>query len=68
MLFWEHKGILSSAKMEICIPNKCLPQDNKLKQRIVGLGGLGVTCSPQDPRFAGLNLTEVDGFFGTKKS
>ena len=27
------------------------------------LGGLGVTCSPQDPRFAGSNPTEVDGFF-----
>ena len=29
----------------------------------VGLGGLGVTCSPRDPRFAGSNPTEVDGFF-----
>ena len=27
------------------------------------LGGLGVTCSPRDPRFAGSNPTEVDGFF-----
>ena len=25
----------------------------------VDLGGLGVTCSPQDPRFAGSNPTEV---------
>ena len=30
---------------------------------IVGLGGLGVTCSPRDPRFAGSNPAEVDGFF-----
>ena len=30
---------------------------------LVGLGGLGVTCLPQDPRFAGSNLTEVDEFF-----
>ena len=30
---------------------------------LVGLGGLGVTCSPRDPRFAGPNLAEVDGFF-----
>ena len=30
---------------------------------IVGLGGLGVTCSPQNPRFAGSNPAEVDGFF-----
>ena len=29
---------------------------------IVGLGGLGVTCSPRDPGFAGSNLAEVDGF------
>ena len=27
---------------------------------IVGLGGLGVTCSPRDPRFAGSNPAEVD--------
>ena len=30
---------------------------------LVGLGGLRVTCSPRDPRFAGSNPTEVDGFF-----
>ena len=30
--------------------------------RLVGLGGLGVTCSPRDPRFAGSNTAEVDGF------
>ena len=30
---------------------------------IVGLGGLGVTCSPRDPRFSGSNQAEVDGFF-----
>ena len=29
----------------------------------VGLGGLGVTCSPRDPRFAGSNPAKVDGFF-----
>ena len=33
----------------------------------VGLGGLGVTCSPRDPRFAGSNPTEVDGFFQNVK-
>ena len=27
------------------------------------LVGLGVTCSPRDPRFAGSNLAEVDAFF-----
>ena len=35
----------------------------------VGLGGLGVMCSPRDPRFAGSNAAEVDGFFqGVKMS
>ena len=29
----------------------------------VGLGGLRVTCSPRDPRFAGSIPAEVDGFF-----
>ena len=29
----------------------------------VGLGGLGVTCSPRDTRFVGSNPAEVDGFF-----
>ena len=27
---------------------------------IVGLGGLGVMCSPRDPRFAGSNPADVD--------
>ena len=30
---------------------------------MVGLGGVGVPCSTRDPRFAGSNPTEVDGFF-----
>ena len=30
---------------------------------LVGLGGLGVTCSLRDPRFAGLNPAHVDGLF-----
>ena len=29
----------------------------------VGLSGLGVTCSLRDPKFAGSNSAEVDGFF-----
>ena len=29
----------------------------------VGHGGLGITCSPRDPRSAGSNPSEVDGFF-----
>ena len=27
------------------------------------LGGLGVTCLPRDPRFAGSNPADVDGLF-----
>ena len=34
----------------------------------VDLGGLGVTCSPRDPRFAGSNPTEVYGFFSVRKN
>ena len=34
----------------------------------VGLGGLGVTCSPRDPRFASSNPAEVDGFFSGRKN
>ena len=34
----------------------------------VDLGGLGVTCLPRDPRFAGLNPAEVDGFFSEHKN
>ena len=30
---------------------------------IFGLGGLGITCSPRDPRFAGSNPAEVNAFF-----
>ena len=29
----------------------------------IGLGDVGVTCSPPDPRFAGSNPAEVDEFF-----
>ena len=34
----------------------------------VGLGGLGVTCLPRDPRFAVSNPVEVDGFFQEVKT
>ena len=33
------------------------------KNKEVELGGLGVPCSPRDPRFAGSNLADVDRFF-----
>ena len=32
------------------------------------VAGLGVTCSPQDARFAGSNAVMVDGFFQDVKS
>ena len=38
-------------------------QRDKIIPYAVGLGGLGVSCSPRDPRFAGSNPAEVDGFF-----
>ena len=34
----------------------------------VGLGDLGVTCSPRDSRFAGSNPAEVDGLFQDLKT
>ena len=33
----------------------------------VDLDGFGVTCSPPDPRLAGSNSAEVDGFFKPEK-
>ena len=39
-----------------------------IKLRIVGLGGLGITCLPSDPRFAGSNPAEVDAFFSGRKN
>ena len=39
-----------------------------LYHSLVDLGSLGVTCSPRDPRFAGSNLAEVDGFFSGRKN
>ena len=34
----------------------------------VGLSGLGVKCSHRDPRFAGSNPAEFDGFFSGRKN
>ena len=34
-----------------------------LKEVTINLVGLGVTCPPRDPRFAGSNPAVVDGFF-----
>ena len=39
-----------------------------LTSAIVGLGGLAVTCSSRDPRYAYSNPTKVDGFFSGCKN
>ena len=41
---------------------------SKLRSSLVGLDGLGETCSPRDPRFSGSNPTEVNGFFQDGKN
>ena len=40
---------------------------NQAQMISVGLGGLGVTCSPRVLRFAGSNPVDVDGFFQDAK-
>ena len=35
---------------------------------VVGIGGLVVTCSSRDPRFAGSNPANVDGFFSARQN
>ena len=42
-------------------------EERRLRVFEVDLGGLGLTCSSRDPRFKGLNPTEVDGFFQDAK-
>ena len=39
-----------------------------LSEKYPTLAGLGVTCSPRDPRFAGSNSAEVDEFFSGRKN
>ena len=43
--------------------SKISNEEIKPSRMSVGLGGLGVMCSPLDQRFAGSNPAEVDGFF-----
>ena len=45
------------------VPTKLENEEQSVWTKLVGLGGLGVTCSPRDSRIAGSNPTEVDGFF-----
>ena len=52
-----------------CVSKIHFPEENNpsLTALLFVLGGLGVTCSPRDPRFAGLNPVEVDDFFSGRK-
>ena len=59
--FYESDGIQIASP----ILNESLKNGKSYFLNIVGIGGLVVTCSPRDPRFAGSNPTEVDGFFRT---
>ena len=38
-------------------------QVQRVNLKLGGLGGLGVPSTARDPRFAGSNPAEVDGFF-----
>ena len=52
-------------------PTKNSPQLHHIPttdHHMLGLGGLGVTCSPRDSRFGGSNPAEVDGFSQDKSS
>ena len=40
----------------------------ELSECLVGFGGLGVSSSPRDLKFAGSNPAEIDGFFQDVKS
>ena len=48
--------VVSRATLRVCFRVGLL-----ISLVFVALGGLGVTCSPRDPRFAGSNPAEVDG-------
>ena len=49
------------ACVRACVRAHVCARVRKVCIDIVGLRGLGVTCSAQDPRFAGSNLTESSG-------
>ena len=60
--FWEGNPQLTSCKVWVWFIIM-FEKELWIWWELVGLGGFGVMCSPQDPRFAGSNPTEVDGFF-----
>ena len=59
MLFLVHHA---SSRFHIACKNRAVSSQNGV-QLSASQVGLGVTWSPRDPRFAGSNPAEVDGFF-----
>ena len=43
-------------------------EERLCRLKLVDFGDLGVTCSTRNPRFAGSNPAEVDGFFSRRKN
>ena len=66
---WLFKPVLRDGALVRCpvkmnfwpVFGTCRPRWSR--GNMVGLGGLRVTCSPRDPRFAGSNLAEVNELF-----
>ena len=61
----ENEGKLILTEIIPSVKNmifKCIKLTEVILWQLV-LVGLGITCSPRDPRFAGSNPAEVDGFF-----
>ena len=66
---WNCFNLVDTCNIALILFLKCDDSISyKVSNTYVGLGGLGVTCSPPDPRFAGSNVAEVDGFFSGRKN
>ena len=74
---FDEKKMAKKGRKDQHQPDSCLQTANTvtfmsnrswLTVMLVGLGGLGIMYSPQDPRFAGSNLAEVDEFFSGRKN
>ena len=55
--------VKSHTRLYETLARPVLSYGSEVRTLRVGLGGLGVTCSPRDPRFAGSNPTQVDCLF-----
>ena len=62
---WEqlNNTIASSETLSLTLREEC-----RIRVFKVGLDGLGVTCSPRDPRFAGSNPDEVGWISSRRKN